>query len=113
MFEQPQHLLEPVLAHARTDFTTLRREATAQQALDAIRQHGVAEKIVYFHVVDAEGRLRRRGAHAPPIDRAASRGRALFMAAIGWAEFGRRFLAAAHWTGDLAALRFTCPGARC
>lgn len=57
MMDQTQHLQEPVLAHARKDFTTLRRDSTVQQALDAIRQHGVAEKIVYFYVLDADDRL--------------------------------------------------------
>jgi magnesium transporter len=52
-----EHLQEPVLAVARRDFTTLHRELTVQQALDAIRQRGVGEKIVYFYVVDAEDRL--------------------------------------------------------
>ncbi len=55
--DQTQHLQEPVLVHARKDFTTLRRDLTVQQALDAIRQHGVAEKIVYFYVLDADDRL--------------------------------------------------------
>ena len=57
MMDQTQHLQEPVLAHARKDFTTLRRDLTVQQALDAIRRHGVAEKIVYFYVLDADDRL--------------------------------------------------------
>jgi magnesium transporter len=57
MTDQTQHLQEPVLAHARKDFTTLRRDLTVQQALDAIRQHGVAEKIVYFYVLDSDDRL--------------------------------------------------------
>jgi magnesium transporter len=57
MMDQTQHLQEPVLNHARKDFTTLRRDLTVQQALDAIRQHGVAEKIVYFYVLDADDRL--------------------------------------------------------
>jgi magnesium transporter len=57
MDEQPQHFLESVLEHARKDFTTLRRDSTVQQALDAIRQHGVAEKIVYFYVLDVDDRL--------------------------------------------------------
>jgi magnesium transporter len=35
----------------------LRDDCTIQEALDLIRQRGVGEKIVYFYVVDAEGRL--------------------------------------------------------
>jgi len=51
------HLQEPVLTVARHEFTTLRRDFTVAQALAAIRKSGVAEKIVYFYVVDADGRL--------------------------------------------------------
>lgn len=57
MTDQPHHLLEPVLTHARRDFTTVRRDLTVQQALDAIRNGGVAEKIVYFYVLDADEHL--------------------------------------------------------
>lgn len=53
----PEHLQEPVLAHARKDFAVLRSALTVQQALDDIRRHGVGEKIVYFYVVDADDRL--------------------------------------------------------
>ena len=35
----------------------MRQELTVQQALDAIRERGVGEKIVYFYVVDADERL--------------------------------------------------------
>jgi magnesium transporter len=48
---------EPVLAHARKDFGLLRDEMTVDEALDAIRQHGVGERIIYFYVADAAGRL--------------------------------------------------------
>ena len=51
------HLQQPVLAVARKDAAILPGEFTVQQALDAIRQRGVGEKIVYFYVVDAEERL--------------------------------------------------------
>lgn len=53
----PQHLLQPVTTVARKDAATLRADATIQQALDAIRQRGIGEKIVYFYVVDSEERL--------------------------------------------------------
>jgi magnesium transporter len=57
MSPEPEHLQQPVLAVARKDAATLREDLTVQQALDAIRQRGVGEKIVYFYVVDADDRL--------------------------------------------------------
>jgi magnesium transporter len=57
MTGNPQHLDDPVLAHARKDFAALRDDLTIEQALEAIRKHGIGEKIVYFYVVDAGGRL--------------------------------------------------------
>lgn len=54
---KPDHLNAPILSRARTDFSVLRREFTVQQALDAIRREGAAERIVYFYVVDEMGRL--------------------------------------------------------
>jgi hypothetical protein len=41
-------LQQPVLTVARKDAAILREDFTVQQALDAIRQRGVGEKIVYF-----------------------------------------------------------------
>ncbi len=35
----------------------MRDDFTVQQALDAIRQRGIGEKIVYFYVVDCDGQL--------------------------------------------------------
>jgi magnesium transporter len=52
-----EHLLQPVATVARKDVATLRADATIQQALDAIRQRGIGEKIVYFYVVDSKERL--------------------------------------------------------
>lgn len=52
-----EHLNEAVLLFARQDFTTLPRDATIDQALAAIRSHGVGERVVYFYVVDEAGRL--------------------------------------------------------
>jgi magnesium transporter len=52
-----EHLLQPVATVARKDVATLRADATIHQALDAIRQRGIGEKIVYFYVVDSEERL--------------------------------------------------------
>jgi magnesium transporter len=57
MRSEPNHLQQPVLAVARKDAATLREDFTVQQALDAIRQRGVGEKIVYFYVVGADDRL--------------------------------------------------------
>jgi len=45
------------MAVARKDAAILREDVTVQQALDAIRQRGLGEKIVYFYVVDADERL--------------------------------------------------------
>jgi magnesium transporter len=57
MKQETEHLDEPVLRYARQDFAKLPLRFTVQQALEAIRQQGVGEKIVYFYVVDDEGRL--------------------------------------------------------
>jgi magnesium transporter len=54
----PEHLELPVGVVARKDVATLREDFTVQQALEAIRQQGIGEKIVYFYAVDAEGRLK-------------------------------------------------------
>lgn len=57
MPSRQDHLNQPVLSVARKDVAILRENFTVQQALDAIRQRGVGEKIVYFYVVDADERL--------------------------------------------------------
>jgi magnesium transporter len=57
MTDKPDHLQQSVLAVARKDAAILREDFTVQQALDAIRQRGIGEKIVYFYVVDANNRL--------------------------------------------------------
>jgi magnesium transporter len=57
MTAEPHHLHQSVLTVARKDVAMLRQDLTVQQALDAIRQRGIGEKIVYFYVVDAEDRL--------------------------------------------------------
>jgi magnesium transporter len=51
------HFQDSVLAHARKEFALLREAMTVEEALAAIRQHGVGERIIYFYVADAEGRL--------------------------------------------------------
>ena len=53
----PAHFRESVLAHVRKDFALLRGEMTVDEALAAIRQNGVGERIIYFYVADAAGRL--------------------------------------------------------
>jgi len=57
MKEDPKQLQLPVKAVARKDFATLPQDFTVQQALDAIRERGLGEKIVYFYVVDDRDRL--------------------------------------------------------
>jgi magnesium transporter len=69
--DEQNHLNQPVMTVARKDAAILREDFTVQQALDAIRQQGIGEKIVYFYVVDAAGRLTgvlptRRLLTAPP-----------------------------------------------
>ena len=51
------HFSEPVLAHARKDFSLLEVGLTVAGALERIRQHGAGERIIYFYVVDVDGRL--------------------------------------------------------
>ena len=51
------HLHEPISAHTRQDFSSLRQDMTVQEALAAIRHHGVGERIIYFYVVDEANRL--------------------------------------------------------
>lgn len=58
MPQELEHLDQPVLPYARKDFAELRHDFTIEQALAAIRQHGVGEKVVYFYVVDEQGKLR-------------------------------------------------------
>lgn len=52
-----EHLQQPISTVTRKDVATLREDFTVQQALEAIRQRGVGEKIIYFYVVDADDRL--------------------------------------------------------
>lgn len=52
-----EHLNEPVLSFARRDYTTLSKDLTLEQALTAIRNRGVGEKVIYFYVVDEAQRL--------------------------------------------------------
>jgi magnesium transporter len=51
------HSDQPVATVARKDFVVLRQDLTVQQALDAIRQRDLGERIVYFYIVDEQDRL--------------------------------------------------------
>lgn len=55
--DQAAPLQESVLSHTRTDFVVLRAGLTVEQALAAIREKGVGERIIYFYVVDDDDRL--------------------------------------------------------
>jgi magnesium transporter len=51
------HLQQPIATLARSDAPALARGMTVSEALAAIRDHGLGERIVYFYVVDEAGRL--------------------------------------------------------
>jgi magnesium transporter len=51
------HFDEPVLEHARHDFPLLGGGLSVGEALEAVRREGLAERIVYFYVVDENERL--------------------------------------------------------
>lgn len=51
------NLDEPILAHIRRDFPVLRGDQTVAQAIASLQDTTLGEKIVYFYVVDADGRL--------------------------------------------------------
>lgn len=51
------YLNEPVGQFAIRDFTALAQDLTVHGALAQIRDHGAAQQIIYFYVVDEEGRL--------------------------------------------------------
>jgi magnesium transporter len=57
MESSPDHLAQPITSLARQDFTALPQDLTIAQALEHIRTTGVGEKIIYFYVVDGDGRL--------------------------------------------------------
>src|SRR5688572_2624155 len=50
--QERQDWERPIKTVAREDVTTLDEDLTVQQALDLVRKRGVAEKIVYFYVVN-------------------------------------------------------------
>jgi magnesium transporter len=51
------HLRDPVTAHMHQDFTRVLLGQTVGEALDGLRQHPPKGRIIYFYVVDREGRL--------------------------------------------------------
>jgi hypothetical protein len=57
MKASPPHLDQPIGEFVRRDFAELLESMTAREALDAIREKGLGEKIVYFYVVDESERL--------------------------------------------------------
>jgi magnesium transporter len=62
---------DPVARHCRVDQPLLKADMTVEQALGAIRQQGLGERIIYFYVVDEHDRLAgvlptRRLLTAPP-----------------------------------------------
>lgn len=57
MSSTAQILADPVTKHMRTDPTRLPDGATVGEALASIRTHEIGGRVVYFYVVDADGRL--------------------------------------------------------
>jgi len=62
---------DPVARHCRVDQPLLKADMTVEQALGAIRQQGLGERIIYFYAVDGHDRLAgvlptRRLLTAPP-----------------------------------------------
>jgi magnesium transporter len=53
----PDDLNQPLSAYLHRDFTTLNVNQCVAEALDTLRSTLVAEKIVYFYVIDAENHL--------------------------------------------------------
>jgi magnesium transporter len=53
----PDNLSDPITAHMRTDYTALNREQTVGEALHTLRTQQLAEKIIYFYVLDDQSRL--------------------------------------------------------
>lgn len=50
-------LNDPVLTHARRDWISLQKDWTAGEAIEWLRRQTLGEKIIYFYVVNEEGRL--------------------------------------------------------
>jgi hypothetical protein len=52
-----KHLNEPILSFAREDFTTVRHDATVEQALAAIRSGGLTTADSHFFPVPRRARI--------------------------------------------------------
>jgi magnesium transporter len=57
MSDARQILADPVTEHMRTDPTRIEAGASVAQALDYIRDQEIGGRVVYFYVVDGDGRL--------------------------------------------------------
>jgi len=55
--QDKQTYSQPVLEHARKDFTALDKDLSVDETLRKIREEGLGERIVYFYVVDDEKKL--------------------------------------------------------
>jgi len=71
-----QHLNDCIVEHMRTEFPRLAQEQTVEEALRAIRESNPKDRIIYFYVVDKDGRLNgvvptRRLLLSPPSTRVA------------------------------------------
>jgi magnesium transporter len=52
-----EHLDDLIFPYIRRDYVPLRVDVTVGQALESLRSQELGEKIIYFYVVDREGRL--------------------------------------------------------
>lgn len=52
-----QHLAEPIRPYVQESFTSVREGQTVGEALESLRHQNLAEKIVYFYVLNDEGKL--------------------------------------------------------
>ncbi|HXE56174.1 MAG TPA: magnesium transporter [Tepidisphaeraceae bacterium] len=52
-----EQIHEPIAAFMRRDYTSLRVGQTIAEALDSLRQQPVGEKIIYFYVLEDDGKL--------------------------------------------------------
>lgn len=59
MLDGNEHLLEPIISVAKSDFATLNAGCTVGEALELVRQEGrkLGDKVLYFYVVDDAGKL--------------------------------------------------------
>lgn len=56
--QEQQNLNDPITRHLRKDFARVSIDATVGEALAKIRREPPEGRIIYFYVVDAEGRLK-------------------------------------------------------